>query len=80
MKINWQILIALGLVIWVIASSPTTLITVVVILGALFYVSHITEHRWIRRFRRRNSSIHDTQPAAVIGSKDSEGRALRSHD
>jgi hypothetical protein len=80
MKINWKVVIALGLVVWVIGSSQTILITVVVVSGALFYISHTTEHRWIRRFRRMDTSVQDTQPIAVVGGMDREGRAHRSHD
>ena len=79
MKINWKVLLALGLVVLVIGTSQTTLITAVVVLGALFYISHTTEHRWIRRFRRMDTS-GDPQPIAVAGGTDSQGRALRSHD
>jgi hypothetical protein len=78
MKINWKVVIALGLVVWVIGSSQTILITVVVVSGALFYISHTTEHRWIRRFRRMDPSVQDTQPIAVVGGADREGRARRS--
>lgn len=47
-------------------NSQTTLIaTVVVILGALFYISRTTGHNWISRFRRVNASVQDTQPTAV---------------
>ena len=81
MKINWKVLLALGLIVWVVATSQTTLITVIVVLGALFFISHTTEHRWIRRLRRMGStSVQDTQPTAVVGGTDREGHALRSHD
>ena len=87
MKINsnvllayWKVLLALVLVVWVIASSQTTLITAFVVSGALFYISHTSGHRWIRRFRRMDPAIPDTEPVAVVGGTDSQGRSLRSHD
>ena len=87
MKINtkillgyWKVLLALVLAVWVITAAQTTLITAFVVVGALFYVSHTTEHRWIRRYRRMDPAIQDTEPVAVEGGTDSQGRALRSHD
>ena len=77
MQINWKVLLALGLIVWVIVSSQTTLVTVAVVAGALFYISRTTEHRWIRRLRHLGTSVQDTQP---VSGMDSEGRALRSHD
>jgi hypothetical protein len=87
MKINskillayWKALLALVLAVWLITAAQTTLITAFVVVGALFYVSHTTEHRWIRRFRRMDPSTQDTKPVAVVGGTDSQGRALRSRD
>ena len=79
MKISWKVLLALVLIVWVVASSQTTLITAVVVLGALFYISHTNEHHWIHRFRRMDDTSDETQPI-VVGATDSEGRALRSYD
>jgi hypothetical protein len=83
MNLNWKVLLALGLIGWVVVSSQTALITVVVVLGALFYISYTNEHNWIHRFRPAEASAQDqdTRPiAAVDDGTDSEGRALRSHD
>lgn len=80
MKINWKVLLALGLIVWVLSSSQTTLVTVVVVLGSLLYMSYTTQHRWIRKLLHMGASTQDTQTPEIIGGTDSEGRALRSHN
>jgi hypothetical protein len=80
MKTDWKVVIALGLVIWVVGSSQTTLVTAVVVSGALYYISLTTKHRWIRRFCRMDTSVQDTQPTAAVGGTDSDVHTLRSHD
>lgn len=63
------------------ANSQTTLIvTVIVILGALFYLSRATEHRWISRLRRADASVQDTQPTPTVVTDDpNKGRDGRMY-
>lgn len=47
------------------SSLRTTLIvTAVVVVGTLFYISRITKHRWINRFRRQATPIPELEPVS----------------
>jgi hypothetical protein len=49
-------------------SRATLFLEVVIILGALFYISNITEHRWINVLRGKNASNEDTRPNPAIAN------------
>jgi hypothetical protein len=38
------------------------IVAAIVVLGALFYISRATGHRWIKLIRREKTPIHDTKP------------------
>jgi len=59
-------------------ARTTAIVAAVIVLGALFYISHTTGHRWINILRRKNSFTQDTQPIAVIAS-GGQGHAIRSY-
>jgi hypothetical protein len=59
-------------------SRATLFVVVVIILGALFYISNITEHRWINVLRGKNASNEETRPNPVI-SDIGQGDALRPY-
>ena len=52
-------------------AKSTLILAAIVIMGALFYISRATGHRWINLIRREKASIHDTQPHAAISVSDS---------
>lgn len=58
-------------------SRATLFVVVVIILGALFYISNINEHHWINVLRGRNASNEDTQPNPAI-SDIGQGNAPHS--
>jgi hypothetical protein len=52
-------------------SVRTTLIAAgVVILGALFYASNATGHRWVDTFRRQHAASQDAQPTTASRTPD----------
>lgn len=59
-------------------ARTTTIVAVVVVLAALFYISHTTDHRWIRILRRQEPAALPLKPVAesVAGG---QGRASRSY-
>jgi preprotein translocase subunit SecE len=44
------------------------IVAAIVILGALFYASHVTKHRWMQTLRRNNTPTQDTQPIAATAA------------
>jgi hypothetical protein len=40
------------------------IVTAVVVVGTLFYISRITNHRWINRFRRPATPVPDLEPVS----------------
>jgi hypothetical protein len=59
-------------------TRTTVIVAVVVVLGALFYISRATGHRWISRFRRVDTSLHDTQ-SVTANPTGGQGRTIRSY-
>ncbi|MBZ0296215.1 MAG: hypothetical protein K8L99_26890 [Anaerolineae bacterium] len=56
-------------------ARTTLIITAVVALAALYYISKTTGHRWISQLRRKEEVPQDTQPTAVPPtSKSNVGR------
>ena len=47
------------------SARTTIIVTLVVVLGALFYASRSTDHAWIRALRPQKTSVRDTRPIAV---------------
>lgn len=62
----------------------TLIVAALVVFGALFYASSLTEHQWVTRIRRRVQSSNqdtsklDTKPSAVVRD-GGQGRAARSY-
>ena len=52
-------------------AKTTIIITAIVILGALFYISKATDHSWINLIRRNKESLQDTQPHVAVSPSDS---------
>lgn len=46
-------------------AQTTMIVAGIVILGALFYISKATDHRWIHRFRPEKTVVQSTTPPAV---------------
>lgn len=58
-------------------SQTTLIITVIVVLVALFYISHTTGHTWLARFRSTAQSKQITEPVATT-SGASQGNNMQS--
>jgi hypothetical protein len=58
--------------------TTTLLVAVAIILGALFYISHATDHQWLSLFRGQKISIVTAAPIADETS-GSQGRASKSY-
>jgi hypothetical protein len=58
------------------SSRTAVIVAVVVVLGALFYASHVVEHRWIRVLRGQSVEPVVASPAPVAVS--AQGRAARA--
>ena len=59
-------------------TRTTIIIAAVVVLGALFYISRTTNHRWISRLRRVDASIQVAQPVAASTAGE-QGHTIRSY-
>jgi len=57
-------------------AGTTLIVAIVVILGALFYISRANVYRWISALHREDFSTQDTQPIMVItdSGQDRESR------
>jgi hypothetical protein len=60
-------------------SRTTLIVTVVIIFVALFYISNITEHRWINVLRGKNAHNEETQPNLAI-SDIGQDKAPRAYN
>jgi hypothetical protein len=59
-------------------TRTTIIVAAVVVLGALFYISRTTGHRWISILRRQKTSVPALKPVAE--SPDAgQGHAIRSY-
>lgn len=56
----------------------TLIVAAIIILVALFYISHVTNHRWINILRGKKISIDDTQPSFVVAD-GGQGAAARAY-
>jgi hypothetical protein len=61
------------------ASRTTLIVAVVVVLAALFYISRITNHRWIGILRRQKAPVPDLKPAVADSIAGGQGRPTRSY-
>jgi hypothetical protein len=58
----------------------TLILAAVVVLGALFYISRATGHRWISRLRRVAAPLQGAQPVPVTANPTGgQGRTIRSY-
>jgi preprotein translocase subunit SecE len=53
--------------------------TAVVVFGALFYASHVFNHRWLNMLRPGTIAPADTSPAATVSARESQGKAARTY-
>jgi hypothetical protein len=61
------------------ASRTTLIVAAVVVLAALFYISRITNHRWIGILRRQKAPVPDLKPAVAGSIAGGQGRPTRSY-
>jgi len=60
-------------------SRTTIIVAAVVVLGALFYISRTTDHRWISILRRQETSVPDLKLAAESAAiAHGQGHVFRS--
>lgn len=57
----------------------TLIVAAVVILGALFYISKTTDHRWIPILGRKLASDRAAKLAAVVSPSAGQGQELRAY-
>ena len=55
-------------------AKTTTIVAGVVILGALFYLSKTTDHRWLKLIRRQRAHVQ-AQASEPPATSSSEGNA-----
>ena len=57
-------------------TQSTLIMIVVVVAGALFYISRTTDHAWLKRLRKVDFNDQNTQPVVVSGG---QGQNLRAY-
>jgi hypothetical protein len=59
------------------SAHTTAIVAVVIVLGALFYISHTTGHQWTNLLRRQETLVPEAKPE--IKPASGQGRSIRSY-
>jgi hypothetical protein len=60
-------------------SRASIIVTAIVVLGALYYISRTTDHRWLNALRGKQAPVPAPEPAKIPWRDDHKGRDGRAY-